>query len=408
MKKNLLVALLLAGLAAAFTAYFWPESQQMATGASAEARGGAGRQRAGGDAGDRPVAVQVAEARQGDMEVSIDALGTVVAHNAALVRARVDGQLLAVNFREGQMVKAGEVLARIDPRPYQAALDQASGQLRRDEALLANARLDLARFRDLLDKDSIARQQVEAQAALVQQYEGVVQAGRAQVANARLQLDFTRITAPLSGRLGLRQVDAGNMVRAADAGGIVTITQTQPIDLLFAIPAAQLDAVRARWHAGSELRVEALEREGGRRLAQGKLVTIDNQIDPATGTVRLKAQFANADQALFPNQFVNARITVATLKDVVLAPSAAIQQGVDGSFVYLVDQALKVAVRKVTPGVRSAGWVVIDQGLQAGDRLVIDGADKLREGSVVEIPGTSSTSKDEEVSKAEPPAAGRR
>lgn len=380
----------------------------MATGASAEARGGAGRQRAGGDAGDRPVAVQVAEARQGDMEVSIDALGTVVAHNAALVRARVDGQLLAVNFREGQMVKAGEVLARIDPRPYQAALDQASGQLRRDEALLANARLDLARFRDLLDKDSIARQQVEAQAALVQQYEGVVQAGRAQVANARLQLDFTRITAPLSGRLGLRQVDAGNMVRAADAGGIVTITQTQPIDLLFAIPAAQLDAVRARWHAGSELRVEALEREGGRRLAQGKLVTIDNQIDPATGTVRLKAQFANADQALFPNQFVNARITVATLKDVVLAPSAAIQQGVDGSFVYLVDQALKVAVRKVTPGVRSAGWVVIDQGLQAGDRLVIDGADKLREGSVVEIPGTSSTSKDEEVSKAEPPAAGRR
>ncbi|SMB28752.1 multidrug efflux system, subunit A [Sterolibacterium denitrificans] len=402
MRKNLLVVWLLAGLAVALAAYFWPARQQTAAGIST----GAGRQQAGDSADDRPVAVQVAEARQGDMAVSIDALGTVVAHNTALVRARVDGQLLAVNFREGQMVQAGEVLALIDPRPYQAALDQASGQLRRDEALLANARLDLERFRDLLSKDSIARQQVDAQAALVQQYEGVVQAGRAQVADARLQLDFTRITAPLSGRLGLRQVDAGNMVRAADTNGIVTITQTRPIDMLFAIPAARLDAVRARWHAGDTLQVEALEREGGRRLAQGKLLTIDNQIDPATGTVRLKAQFANADQALFPNQFVNARLTVATLRKVVLAPSAAIHQGVDGSFVHVVDHALRVSVRKVRPGVQSAGWVVIDQGLRAGERLVIDGADKLREGSLVEIPGAGTVDKDEH--EAALPAGGRR
>lgn len=384
MKKNLLTGLLLVGAAIALAAYFWPgRGQTSAAGASNSPQQHQGKSPEAGK--DRPLAVQVADIQLGDMDVSIDALATVVAHNTALVKARVDGQLLSVNVHEGQLVPSGALLAQIDPRPYQATLEQARGQLHQNEAVLANARLDLQRFRDLLSQDSIARQQVDAQAALVQQYEGAVQAGRAQLAKAQLDLDFTRITAPWSGRLGLRQVDAGNMVRAADANGIVTLTQTQPIDLLFAIPAAQLAEVRAAWQAGNSLRVDALEREGGRPLATGRLLTMDNQIDPATGTLRLKAQFENKDQALFPNQFVNARLIVTTLQHVVLAPSAAIQRGVDGSFAYLVDAQKQVSMRKLRLGVQSAGWVVVEQGLQPGDRVVIDGADKLREGSEVEI-----------------------
>lgn len=423
MKKKLLVALpvLLVLLVLLFMTdgfglghYFATESSTSVTGSADSTQVAAGPGRSAvfnksdknKNADERPLAVQVVRVEQGAMAVSLDALGTVTAHNMALVKARVDGQLLTVNFQEGQQVQAGDLLAQIDPRPYQAALAQAQGQLRHDEAMLANARLDLQRFRDLLDQDSIARQQVEAQAALVQQYEGTVQAGRAQLAQAQLELDFTRITAPLSGRLGLRQVDAGNMVRAADAGGIVTITQTQPIDLVFAIPATQLEAVRTAWLAGERLSVEALEREGGRRLATGQLLTMDNQIDPATGTVRLKAQFDNTDQALFPNQFVNARLIVKTLTDVVLAPTAAIQRGVAGSFAYRIEQETQgkqetqekqeaqgraansvatVSVRPLQLGAQAADRVVVEQGLQSGDLVVVDGADKLREGSLVEV-----------------------
>lgn len=385
MKKPLLIALLLA--AAATGAYVYNSRQEGAP--EAQKTGGGGPGKRGADGGGRAVPVAVAAVKRGDIDVSIDALGTVVAHNTALVKARVDGQLLSVGFREGQMVRAGEVLALIDPRPFQVALDQAGGQLRRDEALLANARLDVERYRELLKQDSIARQQVDAQEALVKQYEGAVQADRAQVDNAKLQLGFTRITAPLGGRLGLRQIDAGNMVRSADANGIVSITQTQPIDVVFAIPADQIGAVQARLHGGALLAVDAYDRDGKQRLAQGRLQTIDNQIDTATGTVKLKAQFANADNALFPNQFVNARLRVDTRKDATLMPTAAVQRGTQGSFVYVVDAGQTVSVRPVVLGTQSGDVVAVDKGLAPGDQVVIDGADKLRQGAKIDIPAAA-------------------
>lgn len=343
---------------------------------------------AGAAGGGRPVPVAVGTVRSGDIDLAIDALGTVVAYNTALVKARVDGQLESVVFREGQLVKAGDLLATIDPRPFQVLLDQAAGQLRRDEALLANARIDLERYRDLLTKDSIARQQVDAQEALVRQYEGVVQTDRAQVDNARLQLGFTRVTAPVGGRLGLRQLDVGNMVRAGDTNGIVTITQTQPIHVVFAIPADQLPAVLARVQRGAQLAVDAYDRDGRTRLAQGRLQTIDNQIDPTTGTVKLKAVFANTDNgnALFPNQFVNARLRVDTRKAATLAPTAAIQRGTQGSFVYVVEQGQTVSVRPVVLGIQTGDVVAVDKGLAPGERVVVDGADKLRQGARIEIP----------------------
>lgn len=342
--------------------------------------------RHGPDGAGRPVPVQVAAVKRGDIDVSIDALGTVIAHNTAVVRARVDGQLQNVSFREGQLVKAGDVLAIIDPRPFQVLLDQAGGQLHRDEALLANARLDVERYRELLAKDSIARQQVDAQEALVRQYDGAVQADRAQVDNAKLQLGFTRITAPLSGRLGLRQIDAGNMVRASDANGIVTITQTQPINVIFAIPADQLGAVQARLHTGARLGVDAFDRDGRNRLAQGHLQTVDNQIDATTGTVKLKAEFANTDNALFPNQFVNVRLRVDTRSGATLMPTAAVQRSTQGSFVYVVEQGQTVSVRPVVLGTQSGDLVAVEKGLTPDEQVVIDGADKLRQGAKIDIP----------------------
>jgi len=391
MKKPLLISLLLAIAVAAVGAYVYSARQEVPPDAQKSSGGGARR---GPDGGGRPVPVQVAVTRSGDIDVAIDALGTVVAHNTVIVRPRVDGLLQSVTFREGQLVKAGETLATIDARPYQALLDQASGQLRRDEALLVNARLDVERYRDLLAKDSIAKQQVDAQEALVHQYEGAVQTDRAQVDNAKLQLGFTQITAPLAGRLGLRQIDAGNMVRAADAGGIVVITQTQPINVVFAIPAEQLAAVQARLRSGATLNVDAFDREGKKRLAQGRLMTVDNQIDATTGTVKLKAEFANADNALFPSQFVNARLRVDTLRGATLAPAAAIQRGTQGSFMYVVDQAQTVSVRPVVTGVTYEGLVAIEKGLAPGEQVVIDGADKLRQGAKVEVPAPAATSSD--------------
>lgn len=377
MKKRILWIVLL--LAAAATAVYFlypgkPDDSQTPQGG-----------RRGKDGAGRPMPVQVAAARSGDIDVTINALGTVVAHNTATVKARVDGQLQSVSFREGQLVKDGDLLATIDARPFQVQLDQANGQWLRDQALLANARLDAERYRGLLAKDSIAKQQVDAQEALVRQYEGTVQTDRAQVDNAKLQLGFTRVTAPLSGRLGLRQIDAGNMVHAADANGIVVITQTQPINVVFAIPADQLSAVLARLQGGAALSVEAFDRDGKNRLAQGKLLTLDNQIDATTGTVKLKAEFANADNALFPNQFVNARLRVDTQRGATLLPTAAIQRGTQGSFVYVVDQAQTVSVRPVTPGTVSGEVVAIEKGLVPGEQVVIDGADKLREGAKVEV-----------------------
>jgi len=333
----------------------------------------------------RAMPVMAAAAKRGDIDVAIDALGTVTARNTVTVKPRVDGQLVRVAGREGQLVQAGALLAEIDPRPFQVALDQADGQLVRDQALYDNAKLDLARYRGLLAKDSIARQQVDAQEALVRQTLGTVEMDKAQVANARLQLGFTRLTAPVSGRLGLRLVDSGNMVHASDANGVFVITQTQPIAVVFAIPADDLAAVLQRVRSGARLQVEAFDREGSKLLATGSLTTVDNQMDVATGTVKLKAEFANADNGLFPNQFVNIRLRVATLHGATLMPTAAVQRGTPGTFVYVVNRDQTVSVRAVTLGPTDKDVVAVEKGLAPGEQVVVDGADKLRQGAKVEV-----------------------
>lgn len=376
-KKWIALALTLALTGGAAAWYF-------TRGGEAESAPGKPQGRRGFDP-NRAIPVRVATAKSGDIELTITALGTVTARNTATVRPRVDGQLMRVAFREGQLVKAGDLLAEIDPRPFQVQLEQASGQLARDRALLANARLDLERYRGLLAKDSIARQQVDAQASLVQQYEGAVQTDQAQVDSARLQLVYARVTAPIPGRLGLRLVDTGNIVRAGDATGIVVITQTQPINVVFAVPAEHVATVAARLAGSEPLRVEALDRDGGKVLASGKLTTLDNQIDPATGTVKLKAEFANADNALFPNQFVNARLRTETRQGATLVPAAAVQRGAQGSFVYVVDAESKVALKPVTVGPMQGDTVAIEKGVAVGEQLVVDGADKLRDGGRVEV-----------------------
>lgn len=382
MKKKalwIIIALLLA--AGAATAYFF--SPAHTDGTSAAVTSGAGERRSLEGKG-RPVPVVAATVQRGDIDVTIHALGTVAARNTVTVKPRVDGQLQRVVFQEGQMVKAGERLAEIDPRTFQAQLEQAKGQQGRDQALLDNAQLDLSRYRDLLAKDSIARQQVDAQEALVRQYQGTVQTDNGAVDNARLQLEFTRISAPLAGRLGLRQVDVGNMVHASDAAGLVVITQTQPINVIFSIPADRLSAVAMRVQAGEKLQVEAWDREGKIKLASGKLLTLDNQIDTTTGTIKLKAEFANSDNRLFPNQFVNARLRVETQSGATLVPVAAIQRGTLGTFVYVVDgEEPTVSVRAVTLGATTAETMAIEQGLAVGEQVVVDGADKLRQGAKV-------------------------
>ena len=378
MKKILwLIGLLLLGGAG-----YWAWQRPVAEPAAPAGKPGAGR----------PFPVQAVVVKPGDIDITLAALGTVTARNTVTVKPRVDGQLVRINFREGERVKAGEVLAEIDPRPFQAQLDQVSGQLARDQALLANARLDLERYRGLLAKDSIAKQQVDVQEAQVRQYEGVVKADQALVDSAQLQLSFTKVTAPLAGRLGLRQVDVGNMVRSSDAAGLVVITQTQPINVLFTIPSDKLSPVVSRLRAGESLTVEAFERDGKAKLATGHLQTVDNQIDTATGTVKLKAEFANADDRLFPNQFVNVRLRVETRKEALLIPLAALQRGTKGSFVYVVGPESAVSVRPVVPGPASGDVVAIEQGLSAGEQVVTDGLDKLREGAKVEVttPGAGS------------------
>lgn len=335
--------------------------------------------------GGRPMPVQAAMAKSGDIDVSINALGTVTARTTATVKARVDGLLVRVPFREGQLIKKGELLAEIDPRPFQVLLDQAKGQLIRDQALLEEAKLDLDRYRGLLAKDSIAKQQVDVQEALVRQDEGVVKMDRAQVDSAQLNIDFTHITAPVSGILGLRQVDVGNMIHAADTNGLVVITQTQPIYVIFAIPADNIPSVQVRLRSGEMLSVDALDRDSKNKLATGKLLTIDNLINVSTGTVNLKAEFVNSDNKLFSNQFVNARLRLETRHNAILAPVAAIQRGTQGTFVYVVGQDQAVTIRPVTLGPVSGDIVAIEKGIATGEQMVTDGADKLREGAKVEV-----------------------
>jgi membrane fusion protein, multidrug efflux system len=330
----------------------------------------------------RAIPVRTAAATTGSVDRNVDALGTVTALNTVTVRSRVDGPLVAVPFHEGQLVAAGDLLAKIDPRTFQVALDQAAGQLAHDQSQLADARVDLDRYSGLLAKDSIAKQQVDSQVYMVKQLEGTVRSDQAQVENARLQLEFTRITAPFPGRVGLRQIDPGNMIHATDTNGLALLTQTHPITVVFAVPSDQLTQILPHWRKGEELSVAALDRDG-KPLAQGKLAAVDNQIDVTTGTVKLKGQFDNTDDALFPAQFVNARLKVVTLTGVTLVPSAAVQRGAPGTFVYVVNANNTVSLRKVTLGPASGDLVSIAAGVQPGEQVVIDGVDKLRDGAKV-------------------------
>ncbi len=330
----------------------------------------------------RAIPVRTAAATTGSVDRNVDALGTVTALNTVTMRSRVDGPLVSVPFHEGQLVAAGDLLAKIDPRTFQVALDQAAGQLAHDQSQLADARVDLDRYNGLLAKDSIAKQQVDSQVYMVKQLEGTVRSDQAAVENARLQLEFTRITAPFPGRVGLRQIDPGNMIHATDTNGLVLLTQTHPITVIFAVPSDQLTQILPHWRKGEELAVTALDRDG-KPLAQGKLAAVDNQIDVTTGTVKLKGQFDNTDDALFPAQFVNARLRVATLSGVTLVPSAAVQRGAPGTFVYVVDANNTVNLRKVTLGPASGDLVSIATGVKPGEQVVIDGVDKLRDGAKV-------------------------
>ncbi len=368
---------ILALLLAVGGGYYWTHRSAPApdAGAANGARGGAG-------GGNRPQPVSVAVVQRADVPIWVSAVGTAVPRNLVTVRTRVDGQLMRVHFREGQMVKQGQLLAEVDPRPFQAQLDQANGQLARDAALLDNARLDLARYRDLWAKDSISRQQLDTQDALVRQYQGSVENDKAQVASARLQLEYASTIAPVSGRIGLRQVDPGNQIHAADANGIASIAQVQPMTVVFAIPESFLPGINQN---RGELVVEAWDREQKIRLARGRLLSTDNQIDTSTDTIKLKAEFSNQDGVLFPNQFVNTRLLIGTRKDALVIPGAALLQGARGPFVYVADQDGKVASVQVTPGPVDGDRIAVDGPLQPGNRVVTDGTDKLRDGARVEI-----------------------
>jgi membrane fusion protein, multidrug efflux system len=329
------------------------------------------------------VPVQVAAARRGDLPVYLTGLGSVSAFNTVTVRSRVDGQLISVAFHEGQLVHAGELLAQIDPRPFTVQLTQAEGQLARDAAQLANARINLRRYRNLLANGLIARQQVDDQAATVGQYAGAVQMDRGVIDSAKLQLTYSRVTAPIDGRAGLRLVDVGNVVHASDQTGLLVITQVQPIAVLFTIPEDDLPAVLGKLRAGEHPAVDAYDRAGQKQLASGTLLTADNQIDPSTGTARLKALFPNRDNALFPNQFVNVRLVVDVKKDAVIVPAAALQRGPQGTFVYAVQADHTVAMRPVRVVATTGAAAAVARGVAPGDLVVVDGVDKLRPGSVV-------------------------
>ena len=350
-----------------------------------DGKSGYGKGKRGFDEADAPSAVSIESVTQADFPVYLKGLGTVTALRTVTVKPRVDGELVRVAFTEGQMVKQGDLLAEIDPRPFQIQLQQVEGQLLRDEALLKNAQIDHARYLTLLEQDSIAAQQTVTQEAQVKQYQGLVTMDKAQVDNAKLQLSYTRLTAPIPGRVGLRQIDQGNIVHANDTNGLVVITQLQPISVVFTLPEDQVQPVTQRWRSNEPVIVEVYDRAGKSKLGEGKLLAIDNQIDPTTGTLKLKAQFDNNEGTLFANQFVNVKMHLETLHDATLVPSAAIQHDTQGAFVYVVKPDKTVQIRRVTLGATEAEKVVVQSNLAANEKVVIEGTDRLHEGSLVDI-----------------------
>ena len=331
------------------------------------------------------IPVVAAAVRTRDVGVYLSGLGSVTPLNMVTVRSRVDGELIAVHFQEGQIVRSGDLLAEIDPRPFQAQLTQFEGQLERDQALLDNARLDLKRFQVLVTTDAVPRQQLDTQVSLVHQFEGTVKNDQGQIEATKVQLVYCRITSPIAGRMGLRLVDAGNIVHATDTGGLVIITQLQPITVIFTIPEDSIPTVLEQLRQGVRLPVEAYDREQRRKLADGALLTIDNQVDPTTGTVRLRAQFPNTDNRLFPSQFVNARLRLETRRGATVVPTAAVQSSPKGPFVYVVRPDRTVAVRQVGVGVTDGDDVSIERGLAVGEQVVVEGAERLRDGAAIAL-----------------------
>lgn len=370
--RRLLVWLLLvAAIVAAAVWYFHrPQTQPK----------GGGRSQAGA-----PVPVGVSPVGKGDMPVTLTQLGTVTPLATVTVKTQISGYLVQVAFKEGQMVNKGDFLAQIDPRPYQVALEQAQAQLGKDQALLKNAQVDLQRYNTLVAQNSIAKQTRDTQVSLVAQDEATVKADQAQIDAQKLNLTYCRIVSPVTGRVGLRQVDAGNYVQTSDPNGIVVVTQLQPISVIFTLPEDNLPEVMKRVRAGASLPVTAYDRTGSAELAKGKLDTVDNQIDTTTGTVKLRAIFDNEQETLFPNQFVNVKLLVNTLHDADIVPNSAVQRGAPGTFVYVVQPDHTVAVQKVKPGPTEGQQIAILSGLKPGESVVIDGADRLRDGAPVTI-----------------------
>jgi membrane fusion protein, multidrug efflux system len=371
--RPLLIAFLLLLLAAG--AVWWlrraPAPQQNE--AAGRGRGGA------------PMSVVDETIGKGDIGISLNALGTVTSLATVTIRSQISGYLMKIEFKEGDEVKKGDLIAEIDSRPYEAALAQAKGQLARDEATLKGAQVDLQRYQGLASQNAVPRQTLDTQVALVAQDQGTVEADRAAVKSAEVNLNYTRILSPIDGRVGLRQVDQGNYVTPGDTTGLVVITQLAPISVLFTVPEDNLQAISKRLASGAVLPVTALDRGGANKLADGSLQTFDSQIDPTTGTIKLRAQFPNQQRTLYPNQFVNIRLLIDTHKDVTTMSTAGIQRGVPGTFVYLVNPDSTVSVRPIKLGVTDGDRVEILSGLAPGDRVVIDGADKLREGAKVVV-----------------------
>jgi membrane fusion protein, multidrug efflux system len=368
--------------------WYYRGAKSAKSSAEAAAPGAPGKGKGGFGAGGMVVPVVVATAQRGDLPVYFNGLGTVTAFNTVTVRSRVDGQLVSIAFKEGQFVHEGDLLAQIDPRPFQVQLEQAQGQLAKDQAQRKDAEVNFERYKLLFNEGVIPQQQLDTQGALVGQFDGAIESDQSQINNAKLQLTYSRITAPISGRIGLRLVDVGNIVHATDTSGLLVITQLQPISVIFSLPQDQLPQVNAKLHAGVQLTVDAYDRDDTAKIASGKLQTIDNQIDLTTGTYKLKSMFANADNSLFPNQFVNVHLLVDTLHNLTIIPTAAIQRGPQGTYVYAAakDPASKDTSAKIYPvtiAQTTGNSVGLSAGLNPGDTVVIDGQDKLQDGTKI-------------------------